>query len=168
MTTCTVDSVGPYRLTIRLTPALSKSATWACETGSPPKKILTPLNSADLNKGNTLGGSCISVTRASLIQLPKSASSLICKSFAITTAPPEVKGEKPQPQIKSIEPKPSELPQPKPEVKPTKTPEPPKEEPKPTELPQPKPEDKPVQNPEDEEDNNLQENLKRIKSLMLL
>ena len=81
---------------------------------------------------------------------------------------PEVKGEKPQPQVKSIEPKPAELPQPKPEVKPTKTPEPPKEEPKPTELPQPKPEDKPVQNPEDEEDNNLQENLKRIKSLMLL
>jgi hypothetical protein len=81
---------------------------------------------------------------------------------------PEVKGEKPQPQVKPTEPKPTELPQPKPEVKPTKVPEPPKEEPKPTELPQPKPEDKPVQNPEDEEDNNLQENLKRIKSLMLL
>ena len=83
---------------------------------------------------------------------------------------PDVKAEKPQPQVKAAEPKPevkpTELPQPKPEVKPTKTPEPPKEEPKPTELPQPKPEDKPVQNPE--EDKNLQENLKRIKSLMLL
>ena len=77
---------------------------------------------------------------------------------------PDVKAEKPQPEVK-----PTELPQPKPEVKPTKAPEPPKEEPKPTELPQPKPEDKPVQNPEDEEENNnLQENLKRIKSLMLL
>jgi hypothetical protein len=79
---------------------------------------------------------------------------------------PDVKGEKPQPQVKSTEPKPTDLPQPKPEVKPTKSPEPPKEEPKPEDLPQPKPEDKPVQNPE--EDNNLQENLKRIKSLMLL
>jgi hypothetical protein len=77
---------------------------------------------------------------------------------------PDVKDEKPKPEVK-----PTELPQPKPEVKPTKAPEPPKEEPKPTELPQPKPEDKPVQNPEDEEENNnLQENLKRIKSLMLL
>jgi hypothetical protein len=38
------------------------------------------------------------------------------------------------------------------------------------ELPQPKPEDKPSVNPEEEdvEDKNLQENLKRIKSLMLL
>jgi hypothetical protein len=79
---------------------------------------------------------------------------------------PSVKGEKPQPQVKSTEPKPTELPQPKPEVKPTKAQEPPKEEPKPEDLPQPKPEDKPTQNPE--EDNNLQENLKRIKSLMLL
>lgn len=36
------------------------------------------------------------------------------------------------------------------------------------ELPQPKPEEKPSENPEDEENNNLQESLKRIKSLMLL
>ena len=38
------------------------------------------------------------------------------------------------------------------------------------ELPQPKPEDKPSVNPEEEdvEDKKLQENLKRIKSLMLL
>jgi hypothetical protein len=79
---------------------------------------------------------------------------------------PDIKAEKPQPQVKTTEPKPTELPQPKPEVKPTKAQEPPKEEPKPEDLPQPKPEDKPTQNPE--EDNNLQENLKRIKSLMLL
>jgi hypothetical protein len=79
---------------------------------------------------------------------------------------PDVNVEKPQPQVKTTEPKPTELPQPKPEVKPTKAQEPPKEEPKPEDLPQPKPEDKPTQNPE--EDNNLQENLKRIKSLMLL
>ena len=77
--------------------------------------------------------------------------------------------------IKQIEPpiekpksqeKPTELPQPKPEVKPEKTPEPPKEEPKPSELPQPKPEEKPVQNPEDEENKELQESIKKIKSLM--
>ena len=79
---------------------------------------------------------------------------------------PDVKGEKPQPQVKSTEPKPTELPQPKPEVKPAKTPEPPKEEPKPEDLPQPKPEEKPVQNPEDEENKELQESIKKIKSLM--
>jgi hypothetical protein len=79
---------------------------------------------------------------------------------------PDVKGERPQPQVKSAEPKPTELPQPKPEVKPTKTPEPPKEEPKPEDLPQPKPEEKPVQNPEDDEDKELQESIKKIKSLM--
>jgi hypothetical protein len=79
---------------------------------------------------------------------------------------PDVKGEKPQPQVKSTEPKPTELPQPKPEVKPTKAPEPPKEEPKPEDLPQPKPEEKPVQNPEDEENKELQESIKKIKSLM--
>ena len=40
---------------------------------------------------------------------------------------------------------------------------------KPKELPQPKPEEKPSLNPEDdvEDDKNLQENIKRIKSLML-
>ena len=83
-----------------------------------------------------------------------------------TIEKPDVKGEKPQPQVKSTEPKPTELPQPKPEVKPTKAPEPPKEEPKPEDLPQPKPEEKPVQNPEDEENKELQESIKKIKSLM--
>ncbi len=76
---------------------------------------------------------------------------------------PDVKGEKPQPQIKS-----TELPQPKPEVKPEPVPQdnvnPEKEVEK--ELPQPKPEEKPVQNPEDEENKELQESIKKIKSLM--
>ena len=76
---------------------------------------------------------------------------------------PDVKGEKPQPQAKS-----TELPQPKPEVKPEPVPQdnvnPEKEVEK--ELPQPKPEEKPVQNPEDEENKELQESIKKIKSLM--
>ena len=76
---------------------------------------------------------------------------------------PDVKGEKPQPQDKS-----TELPQPKPEVKPEPVPQdnvnPEKEVEK--ELPQPKPEEKPVQNPEDEENKELQESIKKIKSLM--
>jgi hypothetical protein len=83
---------------------------------------------------------------------------------------PTVKGEKPQPKVEPTEPKTTKLPQPKPELKPEKTPVPPKEEPKPEELPQPNPQEKPEPNPEEnpEEDKNLQENLKRIKSLMLL
>ncbi len=80
-----------------------------------------------------------------------------------------------------VEPKTKELPQPKPEVKPNPAPTPetpPKEEPKPEEkpqsqeLPQPKPQEKPEPNPEDEKtdekDNQLQESIKRIKSLMFL
>ena len=71
-----------------------------------------------------------------------------------------------QPQQK-VEPEKEPLPQPKPEEKP----EPPKEEPKQevpkNDLPQPKPEEKPEDNPEDEEEKNLQENIKRIKSLMI-
>lgn len=82
------------------------------------------------------------------------------------TPKPEVKPTKTEPTPQ--EPEKQELPQPKPEVKPMKSEEPPKEEPKPEELPQPKPEEKPSENPEDETDNNLQESLKRIKSLMLL
>jgi len=82
------------------------------------------------------------------------------------TPKPEVKPTKTEPTPQ--EPEKQELPQPKPEVKPIKSEEPPKEEPKPEELPQPKPEEKPSENPEDETDNNLQESLKRIKSLMLL
>jgi len=69
-------------------------------------------------------------------------------------------------KTKPVPPKPEELPQPKPEVKPEKTIEPSKEEPKPEELPQPKPEVKPEENPEDEENKELQESIKKIKSLM--
>ena len=117
--------------------------------------------------------------------------------------------EKPQPQD---EPKTTELPQPKPEVSPSKEPSQSPEEPNQDlkdkqkelynkkqsewidkqkeiggninpgqgtrarfskevekEIPQPKPEEKPSVNPEDnnDEDKNLQENIKRIKSLML-
>jgi hypothetical protein len=81
-----------------------------------------------------------------------------------TTKPivkPEVKIDTQKP-----EPKPEELPQPKPENKPEKTPEPSKEVDKPQELPQPKPEEKPLPNPEEEENKDLQESLKKIKSLM--
>ncbi len=100
--------------------------------------------------------------------------------------------EKPkiEPQVKQTEPQPKtqELPQPKPEEKPEPTkqelpqpkpeerPEPPKSEPtKPEpqkqELPEPKPEEKPSENPtqnpeEKDEDENLQETIKRIKTLM--
>jgi hypothetical protein len=83
--------------------------------------------------------------------------------------------QEPKPVEKPVEPKPEELPQPKPEVKPQAMVEPPKEEPKPEEeptepqqdeLPQPKPEVKPSKTPEGEEDENLQESLKRIKRLM--
>ena len=86
-----------------------------------------------------------------------------------------------EPQLKTTEPQTQELPQPKPEEKPEELPQPkPEEKPEPTkltqpepqtqELPQPKPEEKPeeepTQNPEDEEDKNLQETIKRIKTLM--
>ena len=82
---------------------------------------------------------------------------------------------KPTTGPKPEEPKPEELPQPKPEVKPKAVVEPPKEEPQPEqeptepqpeELPQPKPDVKPSKTPEGEEDENLQESLKRIKRLM--
>jgi hypothetical protein len=92
-----------------------------------------------------------------------------------------VKAEPTKVEPAKVEPKSKELPQPKPEVKPepAPTPEtPPKEEPKPEEepqaqeLPQPKPQEKPEPNPEDEKtdekDNQLQESIKRIKSLMFL
>lgn len=91
-----------------------------------------------------------------------------------------VKAEPTKVEPAKVEPKSKELPQPKPEVKPepVPTPEtPPKEEPKPEEpqaqeLPQPKPQEKPEPNPEDEKtdekDNQLQESIKRIKSLMFL
>lgn len=83
----------------------------------------------------------------------------------------------PKPEVKPIKVKPEELPTTEPKSKPeqpisepiTKDSEQSKEI-KPEELPQPKPEVKPSVNPEekeDENDNNLQENIKRIKSLML-
>jgi hypothetical protein len=100
--------------------------------------------------------------------------------------------EKPkiEPQVIQTEPQPKtqELPQPKPEEKPEpikqelpqpksdQSPEPPKteptkSEPQSQELPQPKPEEKPsdnpIQNPEEkDEEENLQETIKRIKTLM--
>ena len=79
------------------------------------------------------------------------------------TLPQPKPEEKPEPQTQ-------ELPQPKPEVKPQSVE--PKQEPeiKQDELPQPKPEEKPTENPEEnpEDDKNLQESIKRIKTLMFL
>lgn len=87
----------------------------------------------------------------------------------VTPTPPTE--TEPKPEVKP-EPKPEVKPEPSPEVKPepTLTAEPTQPEPEPEEeLPQPKPEEKPSENPEeDEEDKNLQENINRIKSLMLL
>jgi hypothetical protein len=80
----------------------------------------------------------------------------------------ELPQSKPEVKPQSIEPKQDELPQPKPEVKPQSIePEP---EIKQDELPQPKPEEKPTENPEEnpEDDKNLQESIKRIKTLMFL
>ena len=80
----------------------------------------------------------------------------------------------PKPEVKPTEPKPEELPQPKPSTKPEAQPEP-ETQVEPTdvepetdteELPQPKPEEKPLPNPEDEENKELQESIKKIKSLM--
>ena len=67
-----------------------------------------------------------------------------------------------------VEPTKTELPQPKPVEKPQAEPTPQAEKPEPEELPQPKPEEKPSENPEEDEDENLMENIKRIKGLMLL
>jgi hypothetical protein len=71
-----------------------------------------------------------------------------------------------------VEPSKTELPQPKPVEKPQAEPTPQAEKPEPEELPQPKPEEKPSENPEekpeDEKDENLMEDIKRIKGLMLL
>jgi hypothetical protein len=78
----------------------------------------------------------------------------------------------PQPRPKqpttTVEPEKTELPQPKPVEKPQAEPTPQVEKPEPEELPQPKPEEKPSENPEEDEDENLMENIKRIKGLMLL
>lgn len=84
--------------------------------------------------------------------------------------PPKTAEPKPE------EPKPETLPQPKPKEVPPKTPEPEiktspeKNDEVPTDdiekFPEPKPEEKPVENPEDETDKNIQESIKRIKTLM--
>lgn len=75
---------------------------------------------------------------------------------------------KPEQPTTTVEPQKTELPQPKPVEKPQAEPTPQAEKPEPEELPQPKPEEKPSENPEDNEDENLMENIKRIKGLMLL
>lgn len=89
--------------------------------------------------------------------------------------PQKVEPEKIEP--KKVEPQQQVLPQPKPEEKPTidptqkepeveKTPQPTQNQPNQQELPEPKPEEKPIENPEDEENKDLQESIKRIKSLI--
>jgi hypothetical protein len=70
-----------------------------------------------------------------------------------------------------VEPQKTEPPQPKPVEKPQDEPIPQSEKPEPEELPQPKPDEGPSENPEtpeEDEDENLMENIKRIKGLMLL
>jgi hypothetical protein len=105
------------------------------------------------------------------------------RSFSVTYAKTDwgVKSnpkptEKPTPQPKTepttkVEPQKTELPQPKPVEKPQAEPTPQAEKPEPEELPQPKPDEGPSEKPEppeEEEDENLMENIKRIKGLMLL
>jgi hypothetical protein len=75
---------------------------------------------------------------------------------------------RPEPPTTKVEPAKTELPQPKPVEKPQAEPTPPEEKPEPEELPQPKPEEIPSENPEEDEDENLMENIKRIKGLMLM
>lgn len=75
---------------------------------------------------------------------------------------------KPEQPTTTVEPQKTELPQPKPVEKPQAEPTPQAEKPEPEELPQPKPEEKPSENPEEDEDENLMENIKRIKGLMLM
>lgn len=108
------------------------------------------------------------------------------KSFTVTYAksdwgkqpepkPIEKPQDKPTPQPvepttppTKVEPEKTELPQPKQVEKPQAEPVPQQEKPEPEELPQPKPEETPSENPEGDEDENLMENIKRIKGLMLL
>lgn len=85
--------------------------------------------------------------------------------------PPKIKPE-PQPtktEVPKPEPQPTktELPQPKTVEKPKNIKQEP-EQPKKEELPQPKPEEKPSENPNDETNKELNESIKRIKTLMLL
>jgi hypothetical protein len=109
------------------------------------------------------------------------------RSFSVTYAKTDwgVKSnpkptEKPTPQPKTeptvepttkVEPQKTELPQPKPVEKPQAEPTTQAEKPEPEELPQPKPDEGPSEKPEppeEKEDENLMENIKRIKGLMLL
>ncbi len=109
------------------------------------------------------------------------------KSFTVTYAktdwnvaskPKPVKKPTPQPKTEpttepttKVEPQKTELPQPKPVEKPQAEPTPQAEKPEPEELPQPKPDEGPSETPEkpkEDEDENLMENIKRIKGLMLL
>lgn len=114
-------------------------------------------------------GMSVTYTTADWSNKPEIKKPRIVKPSATKPTPTVTKPTEPtQPEPTTQEPEKQALPQPKPEIKPEKSVEPPKEEPKPEELPQPKPEEKPEENPEDEENNNLQESLKRIKSLMLL
>jgi hypothetical protein len=73
-----------------------------------------------------------------------------------------------KPEVKDIKVSPEELPQPKPEEKPQPQVEPTDVNLKTDdeELPQPKPEEKPQPNPDDEENVELKESIKKIKSLM--
>ena len=84
-------------------------------------------------------------------------------------AKPVVKSTEPTP----IEPKtPEELPQPTPQSKPSKSPEVPKPEPQPEEpktpeeLPQPNQPEPQIQKPEEDEDELLNESIRKIKRLM--
>jgi WYL domain len=83
-----------------------------------------------------------------------------------TEPSPEVQPEKPevQPQKPEVEPKATELPQPKPKEKPSVNP------PRVTQptTPETEPEKPEEEKPEDEENKELQESVRRIKSLMLL
>ena len=109
------------------------------------------------------------------------------RSFSVTYAktdwgvksnPKPIEKPTPQPKIEpttkpetKVEPQKTELPQPKPVEKPQDEPTPQSEKPEPEELPQPKPDEGPSENPEtpeEDEDENLMENIKRIKGLMLL
>jgi hypothetical protein len=75
---------------------------------------------------------------------------------------------RPEQPTTTVEPEKTELPQPKPVEKPQAEPTSQEEKPEPEELPQPKPKEKPSENPKEDEDENLMENIKRIKGLMLL
>lgn len=111
---------------------------------------------------------------------PEVKKSRIIKPAKTTPSEPTVEPTlEPTTDVTTQEPKTTELPQPKPEVKPVKVttePEPTqsvepaaaKVEPnKPEVLPQPKTKEKPVVNPEEDEENkNLQESIKHIKRLM--